>query len=738
MEFGQNDLDPTAPLAVPDAPIVETQSWGADDLDPSVVEPETPVKEGKPWHSFATGAGRTEFEDAPELEFKSEHPLFSKGALEDTAKALRLTLGYAVSTDPKQVQDIALKTLEGSKAKTDKFGNEMIVFRGEDYYINKPGVSGVDIFQLLAQAAQYAPATKFASAGKTIISRIRRAFIGASGTSVAGDVASEALGSDQGIDPVKAGVVGAAGGLLEGLSPLAVKAWRGILRKNSLFDEASGTLTEKGVKAAEEAGLDPTTMTQKMSRQFADEARDAVDPRHAAGRVQGDEFDIPYTKGQTTGDLEQIAREEATRNGAFGERAGGIVREFDEIQQTRMQGGRDQIQSAIAGGERQIARPAQAGEAIAEGVKTKAERLKAQIDTAYEATREVDARLDAESLKGVTRRVASVVKDFDLDKDLNPRALRAIQNIASLEKRVANQNKSGRITAVAFRDIERQRRRIGKLIDGAQGSDRAALTRIKGELDNWIDDAFDNALYSGDESALRLMKEARSLRAKYGEMFEPRNPQDVAGKVLKKIVSDENMTPENVINNVIGRNGLGQNEASVAILRKIKTVVGEDSPDWLAMKEAAWLRLAKDIGTDQFSPSKFRTGINKVMETNRSIIDELFTPDEVAMMHRFRDDVMRTVTPDNARNPSKTSYNNSRLIREWLGRLGTMFTFGGNPAGGAIFFTLKRAPEVMGTRGARGAVRGAGPAIPNSPALVAPAIGASSLGSERLPRPNNR
>lgn len=707
------------------------RTWGQDDLRVTAEPMSAPTPEAEtPWHSFATGAGRTEFEDAPELGTSGDDvPTFSK-------EGMRMLGAYGLSTDPKQIQDIAVKTLPGAAAKSDKFGNEMVTFNGKDYYVNKPGVSEADIFQLVSQAVAYAPASKWAAAAKKTSNRIWRAMFGAGGTSALTDAASGGLGSDQGIDPLKAGITAAGGMLFEGLSPLAVKAWRGIFSRNSLFDEATGTLTDAGRKAAIEGGLDPDTMTSRLAREFADEARDAVDPRAAAGRSSGKEFDIPYTKGQSTGDIEQLAREEATRNGAFGEKAGGIVRDFDDIQNVRMQAGRDQIQSTIAQGERQIARPGQAGEAVTDGIQARAERLRGQIDKAYEATREVDARLNSESLKGATRRiVASVKDDFDLDKDLTPRAMKAIKNIASLERRVANQNKSGRITAVSFREIERQRRRINNLLNGAEGSDRAALTRIKGELDNWIDDAFDNALYSGDENALRLMKEARSLRAKYGEMFEPKNPQDVAGKVIAKIVSDENMSPDNVINNVLGRSGLGQKEASVAILKKIKNIVGEDSPDWLAMKEAAWLRLAKDVGTDQFSPKKFANSLNKVMETNRSVINELFSPDEVAMMHRFRDDVLRTVTPDNARNPSKTSYNNSRLIREWLGRLGTMFTFGGNPAGGALFFTLKRAPEVMGTRGAKAAVRGAGPAVPKAPNLVAPLTGEAALQSERLPRP---
>lgn len=133
------------------------------------------------------------------------------------------------------------------------------------------------------------------------------------------------------------------------------------------------------------------------------------------------------------------------------------------------------------------------------------------------------------------------------------------------------------------------------------------------------------------------------------------------------------------------------------------------------MREAGWLRLAKEIGDDTFSPTKFKTNLNRVMENNESLMKELYSADELSMFVRFRDEVMRTVTPKEATNPSKTAYTMSRLVREWMGRMGTMLTFSGSPLGGATMFTLKRAPTFLGARQARRAVQ---PPMP--PRLRAP------------------
>ena len=689
--------------------------------------------EAAPWHSTVTGAGRTEFPDAPELGTSGPSvPAFSE-------QGMRMMGAYALSTDDKQIQDIAVDTLKDAKPKEDKYGNAMVEFGGKDYYVNKPGISTADLFQLTGQAGAYAPSARIGAAAKTLPMRMLRTGGMAAPTSVATDLASEELGSKQGVDYLKAGIAGVAGGLFEGLTPLAVRAWRGIFRNNRLFNAKTGELTEEGEKIAREADLDPDTMTERLAQEFAEEARDATDPKHAAGRVQGKEFDIPYTKGQASQDVTQIGKEEATRHGAFGDEAGDIVRSFDDAQQTRMQGARGQVQSTVAGGERTIAKPSQAGDTVAEGVQTRAQRLGQQIDDAYEEVRGTDARLTARSFRGLARRVTSSVREsFDLHKDINPFTMRAIGNLAKVERQVTKRSKSGAITGVAFRAIETERRKINNLISSAAGSDRTALTRIKNSLDDWIDEAFDNALFTGDPAALQKMKDARSLRTKFGELYEPKNPQDVAGKVVQKILQDETITPEQVVNNIFGRRGLGQKDASVQIVERIKRIVGEDSPDWSALKEAAWLRLSKEIGTDTLSPRKFATKFNTVMDENQSLMETLFSPDEMSMMQRFRDDVMRTVSPDKSTNPPRTAYTLARLAREWMGRLGTMLTFSGSPVGGALFFTMKRIPQVMGKRGAKQAVGGLRRMRPGAPYLTAPATGAAALGAERLPTTSRR
>src|SRR5690606_23672387 len=73
---------------------------------------------------------------------------------------------------------------------------------------------------------------------------------------------------------------------------------------------------------------------------------------------QADEFAIPLSRGQATGDITQQAWEEAARNNAKGPAAGNIVRRFDDQQAEAIQAAKGAISDRLGG---------QAPETLAQG-----------------------------------------------------------------------------------------------------------------------------------------------------------------------------------------------------------------------------------------------------------------------------------------------------------------------------------------------------------------------------------
>lgn len=662
--------------------------------------------------SLVTGEGRTEF-DIPELGTSgSEVPAFSE-------QGMKMAGAYASSADPEQIADIALKTLPGSERGADKYGNVIIKFNDKDYYVNKPGVSQADLFALLSQAGAFAPAAKFGAAGKTLGKRMVRTGLTSAGTSAGLDLAAEQLGSEQGVSGSRAITSGVAGGIFEGIGPLAVKGWRSIFGKPLALGK-DGRLTREGARMARKAGLDPEDMDTRLSRIFAEEAAESVSPEHAAGRTAAREFDIRYTRGQTAGDFDQLAREEATRKGAFGKQAGDIMRQFDEEQIGDIATARARVQGEL--GQSGIEREAEGAANVLTGVQERARGLGQQVDRAYEAARGARAEFTGESLSDLSKGVADSVKDFGIDPILHPGSTKMFRELGKLSKEVKKVRKHN-LKPLDMQKFETFRRKLNNAINGAKNNpaDKGALVRMKSNLDGWMDDAVDNALFSGDDEALTMLKKARAVRREYGVKFEAQKGKfpDQPGKVMEKMIQ-ANPTPEQAVNYLFGYSKLGKSGTSQTVMNRLKKAVGEDSGEWEAVREMAWLRLSKDAQGRTLSPTKFKTQFNEAMNQSKGLMDALYTKDELNLMTRYRDALLRTVTPEGATNRSQTAFTIARLVRDLTRRTGTMFTFSGQPGLGAAFFTAARTPSVLGARGARQALTPLRAPV-TAPQIVAPA-----------------
>jgi hypothetical protein len=111
-----------------------------------------------------------------------------------------------------------------------------------------------------------------------------------------------------------------------------------------------------------------------------------------------------------------------------------------------------------------------------------------------------------DALKQIPQRLRASVREFRPDPDNYPATFKALKDI---EGDLARFSES-RVTAVSLDAIEAQRRTLGKQIGAAANqADRSALTALKREFDNAVDDAWETALRSGDPAQLEALKGAR-------------------------------------------------------------------------------------------------------------------------------------------------------------------------------------------------------------------------------------
>ncbi len=640
-------------------------------------------------YRFVTGEGRTEgypelgtsgpsvpairMGEGPELHrsIAEKYGLPYTGAPELTTEGKKMMGAYATQVDPKSIADIAVKTLSGIdpdvKQGADKYGNPTVTFEGQTYYVNAPGFSQADAFQLLAQIGAFAPAARIGAAARGIFGRMLRTGILSAGTSVGLDVVGQELGSEQPVDWMRAGATGAIGAAMEGLVPVAVSGWRQIFGNRKFFDPATGRLTEAGRQQAMEAGLDPMDMDRRLAEAFGRQVMDEPVPALAKTRAYEEAYGIPYTRGQQlaqAGDFEQIAREEGMRHGTRGAEAKSAMLATDELYRARTQ---EAIDKAIG----RTARKAQeTGEDVLTGVQAAQAAKKSRVDELYDIARPVAeaAKVERGRFIGLYREVTDTLEEFDLDPMLFPATNKILRNIKGLSAR-----KRG-MTAPTLRKLETERRKIGSLINSATTkADKSAAIEAKAAFDKWLEREIDDILMSGDPTALASLKAARKEASEYFSLFTKQRGgrvNDEIGGVVEKLLYAE-ATPEQAMNYVLGAGQLGKKQTATGVVKRLKGILGEGSDGWEALKDAGWWKLTRDNQGQMKSPKMFVKAFDELYAGNKSLMDEMYTPTEIKTMKTVRDAIDMMKIPEHVRNPSGTAWtllSFARRMFAWRGQ----------------------------------------------------------------------
>lgn len=701
MAFGTNDIDPAAPKDALDTLREDahksTQGFGVNDIDP--MEPAKPAPEDnrsivqKTLDAF-TGNDRREF-DLPELGTSGpDVPAFSK-------EGMKMFGAYALSPDPNAIADIAVKTLDGATQKKDKFGNAIVSWRGKDYYVNAPGLSEADMFKLTADIAQFASSAKSAMFFKNIFGRALAVGATAGATSIAQDVGAMALGSEQGVDPTRAGFAAGAGAGFEFASPVVAAIWQkaksgivSLVSQGKRLMTPEGTLTPNGASILRDAGIDPNNVTPEMLRnldeaasrvtgQFGQDAKRATAGAGGARAARAQEFGFDLTKGQSEQNMRQIGREEAMRNYARGARAGDRMQVFDQAQTEGIQQGAKAKQAALGGRETPAVEdvPTAAG-TLAERTQNAAQAQARAVDAAYKAAGEKTATLTGESLKGMRSDIIRSLRNPEagvvVSEKLTPATVDAL---GRLKKLVTIQG--GRIKSMDLKRIETYRRELNSLIDAAANpTDKRNVVLIKKSLDDWLENAVDRGLFQGDQETLALLKQARNERSTYGRLFEGRDASKDVQNVLNKITDGE-VTNVEMANWLYGNARLGQTGRNVRLVRQFKDIHGTDSAEWGLLREGAFVRaLYGNKTAQQIGRQQIKSNLDEALGPNsREYLKELFSPDEIKMLERFRDAIGDTITPRKVSNPSGTGYEIARAVGDMWDKMIRAFTVTNGLAG---------------------------------------------------------
>jgi hypothetical protein len=215
--------------------------------------------------NFFTGANR----ETPESRQYPELTSLTNGMKGDFGPTFKAALGQFMSTSDPQRVDILKKQFPQLGFDVDAKGNVVIDHPEQGkFMLNTPGASGRDAMDVAEGIVQYYPAARGALGLKAPAAvKIATGGAGAGATSVGLDLAAGAFGSEQGVDPWKAGAAAAGEMLLPSTGALLRKAFgsRGMGTSEMLGLTKEGL--QNTIDAAKNVGVDlfPAQKTGVMS-----------------------------------------------------------------------------------------------------------------------------------------------------------------------------------------------------------------------------------------------------------------------------------------------------------------------------------------------------------------------------------------------------------------------------------------------------------------------------------------
>lgn len=563
--------------------------------------------------------------------------------------------------NPLAMADIYEANVPGSNVEFDSHGNPYTTYSGNQYYLNRPGLSRADIAQVIPEALMYMGGGKLgAHVGKKAMGRLGQvvgAGAGGYSTSVAQDLTAQQVGSNQPIDHRKASIIAALGLGGEFAAPHIGRAysWLKKVIGNKRFIQ-NGALTSEGRKAIESAGIDPNKVSREWVEEFSKLTKNEVEPQIAARMASSETLPKPIklTQGQATDDLALQGKEQSRLHGVYGEEAQNVTRsQLDD--QTRILGENAQeIQKQIGGSQ-----VANKGEGASKAISDLRDQAKASMESvreAYKGAKRTSAHVPIDAIKDFSQKArSSLVEDgFDLAGSRLSTRLQDVEKITGIEN----------VTSANLKGMELWRKRIVRDIESLKASDPSqaqALRQLKNRYDDFIKDSFENALIQGDQKAISLWQNARQLRASYGQVFEK-------NRIINKLVKGEH-TPEETVNILFGAGRFGNTSRGevVQALDTIQRTVGPNS--WNALREEAFLRLLRNQG-EVFSPKKFITELDTALRDGGTLMRKMFKPMELRLMGQLRDVAKATIYDARATNPSKSGYTLARIASDMFGPVG--------------------------------------------------------------------
>jgi hypothetical protein len=223
----------------------------------------------------------------------------------------------------------------------------------------------------------------------------------------------------------------------------------------------------------------------------------------------------------------------------------------------------------------------------------------------------------------------------DYDIKAMPIVSSRLNEMESFLSEISDQRGSVNLNALAqFR--QRINRNRAPQNDLTQNS---ALGIMKGEIDGMIDSMFDADMISGDPAAVTRWRDANQAYRQYREDF-------TANKVIRRL-SEQSATPEEVRNWILGAGKVGGKAQSGEVVRRLKDILGNDSPQVAAVRQDVLFDLLEPMLGESPNINQFAARYDQFMRNNNTLATELFPESlpEITALRRMAGAVDKATGP---------------------------------------------------------------------------------------------
>lgn len=272
-------------------------------------------------------------------------------------------------------------------------------------------------------------------------------------------------------------------------------------------------------------------------------------------------------------------------------------------------------------------------------LKTARKTANDEVDAAWDSFRASDAFVDVRAAKNAAQNIRKelAAEGHIVNKGITQEIL---QDLSRLDRREVNTGRKfkgdKKRAEVALRELDVIRRKVTNNIKGDKSKgvpytpeDRALLS-ARAKIDSMIEDQFIAGAISGDPGVHNLWKNARGLSAQFNQNFN-------ADSVIRKMLVDD-VTPEQAYNFVIGASSMASKQQAVATIRRMKQILGEDSPAITNMRNAALRDVLIPLLPEGGSKANFNlaiSNIDKLLKNHPALVKELdIDPQQLTRLRR--------------------------------------------------------------------------------------------------------